>query len=182
MNKASILRCFLLTSLFVLFVICSGISQGQKALQLTNVSTDKKLVLKEGHRVVYFLQDNTSRNIGIIEKVNESSVIISGEELRLDEFKSIGRKRKGSGFLATAGYTVGTLMIIGAVQNANSDPCPSCTNESSSGEGWTFVEIGLGAALFGLGVNTTIRNSPRDVVNKWKLEIVDSSTPASLKK
>lgn len=64
-------------------------------------------------------------------------------------------------------------LIIGSIQSSNSDPCPNCIDAGSSGEGWTAVEIGLGVAILAVGLNGAIRNSPRNVVSKWKLEIVN---------
>ncbi|MBL7840594.1 MAG: hypothetical protein JNJ75_10670 [Cyclobacteriaceae bacterium] len=159
--------------LVLLAILCSDI-YAQRVLQLTKVSNGKKIILKEGYRVVYILQGNTSRNKGVIDKINESSVTIGGYDFLLSEFKAIGRKRKGSGFWSASSATLGTMFIVGAIQASQAeDPCPDCSDEGSTGEGWTAVEIGIGAALVGLSINTTTRNSPRDVVKKWKLEIID---------
>lgn len=164
---------FVRASLLVLLsILCSDI-YAQRVLQLTKVSNGKKIILKEGYRVVYVLEGNTSRNRGVIDKINESSVNIGGYDFLLSEFKAIGRKRKGSGFWSTSSAALGTMFIIGAIQATEDDPCADCTDAGSTGEGWTAAEIGIGAVLLGLSINTTIRNSPRDVVEKWKLEIID---------
>jgi hypothetical protein len=174
--KKRFLRISILASLLVL-LICT-IGYNQKALQLTNTSSGRKLLLKEGHRVSYVFQGE-SKKVGVIKEITESSVIISGTTYQISDFKSIGRKRKGSGFLSYAFSFLGTGIVIGAIQNANYDPCPSCTDAGSSGGEYTVIEVGIGLAVLGLGVNTAIRNSPKDVVTKWKIEIIDLSVATS---
>ena len=181
MIQVKVNRFLRVSILLAAFVIICSTAYSQRALQLTNLSSGKKLFIKEGQRIVYVLKGSTSRSKGILEKVNESSVTIAGYDFKLEELKSIGRKRKGSGFWSTSSAILGVGMIIGSIQSANSDPCPDCTDAGSSGEGWTAVEIGLGAALIGISINTTVRNSPHDVVEKWKLEIVDQATLQSNK-
>lgn len=174
----------LLTTAFILSVsfIYPVFSQ-QKEIQLTKVTTGKMQALKKGYRVEYTLRANPKvHHVGIVESVTDSLIVVQGESIAPDQLKSLGQRRKGSGFWAFMGGFVGTGIIIGSIQSSNYDPCPSCIDEGSSGEGWTAVEIGLGAAIIGLGISTAVRNSPRDLVSKWKLEIIDSPDQQNIKK
>ena len=177
-DKILITTAFILGASFILPVFSQ-----QKDIQLTKVTTGKKQVLEEGYRVQYTLQANPKvHHVGILESVTDSLIIVQGDSIAFDQLKSLGRRRKGSGFWAFMGGFVGTGIIIGSIQSSNYDPCPSCIDGGSSGEGWTAVEIGLGVAIIGLGINTAVRNSPRDLVSKWKLEIIDSPDQQNIKK
>ena len=68
---------------------------------------------------------------------------------------------------------VGTSVIVGSIANSSYDPCPDCEGDDGSNPGMAAAEIGLGLAILGLGVNTIVRNSPRDLTEKWKLEVID---------
>jgi hypothetical protein len=160
----------LLILTFVIFTISNLYSQRQ--IQLTNLTSEKKLFLKVGDRVQYVLKEGGGA-IGVIKAINDNSIQVEDVVLETESLKSIGRRKKGAGFWAFTSSAVGVGLIIGSIQSANSDPCPNCIDAGSSGEGWTAVEIGLGVAILAVGLNGAIRNSPRNVVSKWKLEIVN---------
>jgi hypothetical protein len=168
------------TRLIIALLLCIGLVvigntiYAQKSVQLTNLTSKKKILLKEGNRVSYFLQNSKSGTIGTIDKVEVNLITISGKDVKLDEIKSIGRRRKGSGFLVSLGTFAGVGIIVGSIQSSNSDPCPDCTDGGSSGEGWVVAEVGIGAALIALSINTAVRNSRKDVVTKWKMEVIET--------
>lgn len=159
----------------VIIVMFFGIqaSFAQKAIQLTKVSTGKKHILLVGHRVEYTLKSKPQVHyIGLIDSVNETSVVIQGTKISYEELKSIGRRRKGSGFFASALGFFGAAAVVSAFKEPE-DPCPSCIDSGSSGEGLTVLGGIAGAGLLGLSINTVARNSPRDLIKKWKLEIIN---------
>ena len=168
------------TRLIIALLLCIGLVvigntiYAQKSVQLTNLTSKKKILLKEGNRVSYFLQNSKSGTIGTIDKVEVNLITISGKDVKLDEIKSIGRRRKGSGFLVSLGTFAGVGIIVGSIQSSNSDSCPDCTDGGSSGEGWVVAEVGIGAALIALSINTAVRNSRKDVVTKWKMEVIET--------
>lgn len=144
----------------------------QKAVQLTRVSSGKKVVIKEGKRVIYKLKGNSDAYMGNLESVGDSTLLIGGEKVALDQLEYFGKKSKGSAFWGSTLIILGSATIVGSIASAGNDPCPDCIDEGSSGEGWTAVEVGIGVGLIGLGANTLAKNSPRDLNEKWKIEIV----------
>jgi hypothetical protein len=164
------------TLFFVCLLIQPALSQ--KTIQLTNLSSGKKIYLNEGKRIQYILKDGTNF-IGVIKEIQPDAITVDEKTIDPTQLKSIGQRKKGSGFLAFAAGFVGTGLIIGAIQSSNDDPCSSCYDAGSSGEGWVAVEIGLGVGIIALGINGAVRNSPRNVLTKWKLEIVEASTVAT---
>jgi len=161
----------------LLVLLCKPSAYSQKAIQLTNQTSGKKLLIKEGQRIQFTLKADTvpsSRHVGVLNSVTESTITVDQQVVSLEQLKSIGRKRKGSGFWSVASTVVGTGLIIGSIANSSYDPCPDCEGDDDSNAGMTVVEVGLGAAFIGLGINTIVRNSPRDLVEKWKLEIIDA--------
>lgn len=144
----------------------------QQAVQLTRSTDSKKITIKEGQRVIYKLKDETKAHIGILETVSDSSLTIDNQVIELTTFDFFGRRKKGSGFWSFFTMTVGVGMILDVALASNHDPCPSCIDAGTTGEGWTPVQVGLGLGLIALSANTTIRNSPRDLKKKWSMEIV----------
>jgi len=172
MKMSFLSRIGVLSVIMILSFATFNIAYSQKAIQLSK-SSGKKILLKEGDRISYFLKDTTRSVTGVVEKINQESFSVSGKEIKIENVLAIGRKKKGSAAFATLGTMAGTAIIIGAIQSANYDPCPDCIDEGTTGEGWTAVQIGLGAAIIGLSINTAVRNSRKDVTGVWKLEIVD---------
>lgn len=159
----------------ILFILIVQSGYSQKVVRLTKISTGKTQIIKTGQRVEYTLKKNPKPNyVGVVESISEDHLVVNGKSIAKDELKSLGRKRKGSGFWMTSSTILGGMLIVGAISTASYDPCPSCIDAGTSGEGWTAVQIGLGATVLGLGINTMVRNSPRDLISKWKLEIVDA--------
>lgn len=169
----SLLFTFTITLTLCISLIQSAYSQ--KVVQLTNNATGKTKIIKQGQRVEYTLKFNPKIHyVGVIESITEEYVTVNGKSFNKDHLNSFGRKRKGSGFLAVTSSVIGAGLIVGAIASTGDDPCSGCTDEGSSGEEWVAIEIGMGLAILGLGINTAVRNSPRDLVTKWKFEIIDA--------
>jgi len=163
--------------LWLLISLGNSVGYAQKAVQLTNQTSGAKQLIKEGHRIQFTLKSDMPpypRHVGELNAITDSTITVDEQVVSLTELKTIGRKRKGSGFWSVASTVVGTGLIIGSIANSSYDPCPDCEGDDGSNAGMTIVEVGLGAAFIGLGINTIVRNSPRDLAEKWKLEIVDS--------
>ena len=160
--------------LVVVLLICCFPAFSQKAIQLTNITSGKKQIIKEGQRVEFTTKYDHKHYVGILHTVTVSAITIQDKTYPLDDLTSLGRRRKGSGFWAFTSGAVGAGLIIGAIANSTYDPCPDCEGDDGSNPGITAAEVGLGLAVLGLGINTVVRNSPRDLVKKWKLEIVDA--------
>jgi hypothetical protein len=147
--------------IFALTLITDVVAQ--QAVQITRHTDSKKIIIKEGQRVIYKLKDESRGHKGILETVSDSSLTIDHNVIPLSNFDFFGRKRKGSGFWSFFTMTVGVGMVLDVALASNHDPCPSCIDAGTSGEGWTPVQVGLGLGLIALSANTTIRYSARDL-------------------
>jgi len=172
----------LLCCCVILIQVCISHSVfSQKALQLTNNQSGKKKYLEAGQRVEYVLNSTGRKHkVGILESVSDSVLSIQGVAIPLHDIKSIGRRRKGSGFWAFTTSFIATGLLIDA-GTPDPDPCPDCEDSGSSGDG-TGIEIGMSLVFIALCINTVDRNSPKDVVKKWMLEVIDASAVPAKKK
>jgi hypothetical protein len=167
-KKLSVLLSFLA-------IILAQPAIGQKMIKLTNIETGKVLLIKSGARVAYTAKTHWgSIKKARVTSIADSVVVLNNIPVKLHQITSIGRKRSGSGFFSTFSVIVGTSAFISGIM-PDPDPCPECIDAGSTGAGYAVAEVFLGAGLLYLGVNSIIRNTPKNV-DKWTLEIVDNTT------
>ena len=145
----------------------------QKRIKLTNVNSKNEFYLAEGRRVVCVL-NNGKAIVGTLSKISDEQIIVEHQTINISDLSGIGKKNRGSGFgVFVLGFLGGGL--IGSSLRPSSDPCPSCQNVSSSDNGSSGKAFGLvaGFTLAGLSIFKAVRNSPKDVTTKWRLEIVN---------
>ncbi len=148
-------------------------STAQKAVKLSQSKSGNTIILKEGKRVVYSLTGSTTKKVGILNSINASSLVIGDEEFQISNIAKFGRRSRGNSFWSIALPILGVGVIGSTIQNANYDPCPSCTQVESSGSGNTALGVGLGLGIIGVGIITVVRNQPKDLENGWTLEVIN---------
>jgi hypothetical protein len=144
----------------------------QQAIELTNVKTGKKKIIVSGHRVEFRYKEKPNiRLVGRIKAISDSGFTIGEETIPFAEVKAIGRRRKGSGFLAYMSGLMGTGIIISAL--SNDDPCPDCIDTNTTDEDYTVLEVGIGVTILTLGVVNSLNNTSFDIEKKWRLAVID---------
>ncbi|MBK0402120.1 hypothetical protein I5M27_03935 [Adhaeribacter sp. BT258] len=156
----------------------------QKAIQLTNKTTGKKLKpITTGARVAYFLKPVNGKSqskaiTGILSEISTETLTVNGVTFNVNDLYSFGTKKKGSGFGSFLLSGFGTALVVGAISNQTQDPAPPCRNchVVTTGEdkamAGTVVLSGIGLGMNVLSINKIIKNSPRNL-KKWDLEIID---------
>ena len=151
-----------------------------KRIKLTNTK-NKILYIEKGQRIQYLIKSssplfkNTPSAVGEIQWITTDSMMVNSKSFPLSDLKSIGRKRKGSGFGAFITGAFGAIILANAVFPRPVDPCPSCTSSnvsSSDDAAGRVVQAVIGSGLAILSINTGIRNSPRDL-KVWKIETTE---------
>ena len=149
------------------------IANAQRVVRLTNTKSKNTVILREGKRVTYSLQDN-KKKVGIINSINESSLVIGTEEIDINNISTLGRNNKAGKFWSIVFFVLGGGVIGSSIQNAAYDPCPSCTTVESSGSEYTAMGIAMGVGLIGVGTAITVRNQPKNLNDGWTIEIIPS--------
>lgn len=163
-------RIVLILTVLLMGMHYAGFSQ--QAIELTKVKTGKKKIILSGHRVEFRLKENPNiRLVGRIKAVSDSGFTIGDKHIPFTELKAIGRRRKGSGFLAFMSGLIGTGVIISAF--SNDDPCPDCIDANTSDEDYTVLEVGIGVTILTLGVINSVNNTSFDIQKKWRLAVID---------
>lgn len=157
-------------TMLLLYTHCDA----QKRIKLTNVNSKNEFYLAEGRRVVCVLKNGTAI-VGTLSKISDEQIIVENQTINIADLTGIGKKNRGSGFGCFVLASLGGAMIGGSLASTSSDPCPSCQNVSSSGSGDSGKAVGVivGLTLGGLAIFKAVRNSPKDVTTKWRLEIVN---------
>ena len=91
-------KSLMLTLTIALITLLVSNVNAQKALQLTNQKGGRKLLMQENSRVLCVTND--SRYLGILSSISDSTIVVSGKTLGLTTIQAIGKRRRGSGFLA----------------------------------------------------------------------------------
>jgi len=138
---------------------------------LTNIKTQKVLLLEEGMRIAYALHGDLTIKKGIINTIDKTFVVVDNRTLAYEDLSLIGRRRSGSGFFQFFCGFVGGGLIFSSLSPAPTPQCHGCQVESSVDTGAVVAGVLLGAGMIGVGINSGFRNSPKDVVTKWKLEV-----------
>lgn len=160
-------------------IVCTVLLMGmhyagfsQQAIELTNVKIGKKKIIVSGHRVEFrFKEKPNLRLVGRIKAISDSGFTVGDATILFSELKAIGRRRKGTGFLAYMSGLMGTGIIISAF--SNDDPCPDCIDTSSSDQNYTALEVGFGVTILTLGVINSLNNTSLDIEEKWRLAVID---------
>jgi hypothetical protein len=156
-------------TMLLLYTHCDA----QKRIKLTNVNSKSEFYLAEGRRVVCVL-NNGKAIVGTLSKISDEQIIVENQTINIADLTGIGKKNKGSGLGV---FVLGILGggLIGSSLAPTSDPCPSCQTVSSSSSGSSGKAFGLiaGFTLAGLSIFKAVRNNPKDVITKWRLEIVN---------
>ena len=161
--------------IFIIFFI-PVITSAQKKIKLTKTSTGKEVVIREGKRVVYFLEGQDKGSTGILNKIEDDSLLIDDKMIRLHDLTAFGKRKKGTG---TWTFLMGAFggACIGMGLAPASDPCPSCNqvNVDDSSETIERVAvIGVGAAFVTLAALKATNNSARDLKSdKWIIEVIE---------
>jgi hypothetical protein len=160
---------FLATTFLAPYNLCA-----QKKLKLVNLKTKKEIMITTGTRVGYVLKEYPKLATGILTAIEANAIDIEGKRINLIDLKSIGKKKKGSGFGSFA-MAVIAGSLIGSVLAPDPEPCSNCIviEENNGGTEGDVILVVAGSALIGLAINSGIKNTPKDVVKTWKLEIVD---------
>ncbi len=145
----------------------------QKKIKLTKNNSKKTLILAEGMRVSYSVNGDTHIKKGILKKVDQTSCLVDDKTVAYQDLSRIGRKRAGSGFFQVLCAVVGVSLIKDALAPAPTPQCNGCQIEESDDSGLIAFELIGGTALVAIAINSGARNSARDVVHKWKLEVID---------
>lgn len=155
-------------------------------VQLTNTKSNRQLKpIIEGMRVKYLLKptgngDTPVSLTGFLTKISSDELTIDGKTIKIKDLQGFGRKKKGSNFFGWLLTSLGNTIWISTVVSAGQDDTPKCTNctvyvnEDASSKAGPYIFTGLGLGVAFLGIRTLVRNAERDVVNKWKLEIVEN--------
>jgi hypothetical protein len=165
-----LLILFLATTVLTPNTLCA-----QKKLKLVNLKTKKEILITTGTRVGYVLKEQPKLATGVLTAIETDAIDIEGKRINLADLNSIGKKRKGSGFgIFTMAVLGGSLIGAGVAP----DPTPSCSGctvieEDNGGTEGDVILVVAGSTLIGLAINSGIKNAPKDVVNTWKLEVVD---------
>jgi len=166
------MKSFLL--IFALILIFSIDNQAQH-IKLTNHNTKKEVLIKKGMRVSYVLKNKTSAVTGILNEISDVSITVDATTVSIEDLTRFGRRKKGTGFGTFALAFVGGAMIGSVVFAGNSDPCPQCQTVSVEDEGGTLgnvIAVAGGVTLIGLGINTGVKNTPRNLT-VWDLEVIN---------
>jgi hypothetical protein len=160
----------------LLFLAFFGLSTNAEAqrIKLTNTKSKKEVILVKGMRVVYVLKTK-SATVGTLTEITTTGMSIDGTPIAYEDLKSLGKRKKGTGFGTFALSFFGGAIIGSVIFADNSDPCPQCQTVSVEDEGGTagnILAVVGGVTLIALAVNTGVKNSPRDL-SIWKLEVVD---------
>jgi hypothetical protein len=144
----------------------------QQAIELTNLKTGKKKIIVSGHRVEFRYKEKPNiRLVGRIKSISDSGFTIGDATIPFAELQAIGRRRKGSGFLAYMSGFMGTGIIISAL--SDDDPCPDCIDTNTSDQDYTALEVGFGVTILALGVVNSLNNTSLDIEEKWRLAVID---------
>jgi hypothetical protein len=154
--------------LLVIMLLAGSVisAQSQHVIRLTNNKTGRVLTIEPGQRVQLY-KTNGTQLLGRLESVSSDGFYVIDPVstfVSLSEVRSIGRHRSGAGILVFAMGFMGTGILIDAAQN---------NDEVTEGKGLAALGTVAGVCILALAINAVIRNSPRDVVRKWKIEIVD---------
>lgn len=156
----------------------------QKAIQLTNIETSKKLKpITTGTRVVYLLKPVNGKPAplpitGILSEITPSNLTINGVTVNISDLAKIGKKNKGSGIGSFLLSGFGTAIVVGAIKNQTREVQPACsgcivvTEGEDKAVAGTIILSGIGVGMNILSINKAVRNSARNLA-KWKLEIID---------
>ena len=163
--------------LFLVITFSSYVVKGQKLLEMTKIKSGKKIYLKEGMRVQYFLHgDEMEATTGYLNEISDSSIVVEGEVVEIKDILAINKKKRGSGFWSSFLPALGGTMIGSVIFPRDFDPCPNCQVVSSEDNGGTvgdIIAVSTGIGLVALGTHTTIKNTPNNVTHKWKLKVID---------
>lgn len=168
--------------IFMLFFSLHA-AHSQNAIQLTNVQSGKKLKpIKTGVRLKYTIAPPQGQAVvaatGTLTALTPTTLTIGGQTINIQDIQKLGRQKKGSNFFGWALTTFGNITWIGALSSASRGSEVACANchefvEDDGGtEGTVFLTaVGLGATY--LGIRTLIKNSQKDLVSKYKLNVVE---------
>ncbi|MDN5217232.1 hypothetical protein QQ020_34485 [Fulvivirgaceae bacterium BMA12] len=160
----------------LLLILTTVAGQAQKKIRLTNQETGKEFFLTEGMRISYLLKDKSKSRIGILDKIDSDTITVNNELVAIVTLKSIGQKKKGSGFGSFILGGFGSAIFFSAFTREE-DPCPNCQTVSVEGEGLSAMGKALavvgGATMMVLSAKSAVKNSLRDIQTKWELDIVE---------
>ncbi len=148
-------------------------AEAQKKIKLTNNQTQKVLILEQGMRVAYLLHTSFGARNGVIKTIDKSSVKVDDRSISYQELTAIGRRRRGSGAFQIFCGAIGGGAIGSSLVPAPTPQCTGCQVQSSNDTGATVAGVLAGVAIIGIGVNSIIRNTPKNVVTNWKLEVIE---------
>ncbi|KAA9340610.1 hypothetical protein [Adhaeribacter soli] len=183
--KNSLLHFFkkpLFVAFFLFSLLFSSDLYAQKAIQLTNKKTGKKLKpIVEGTRVIYYHAPVNGRSAtrpikGILSEITPTTITVNGVTVNITDLVSFGPKKSGSGFGSALLTGFGTALIAGSIKEQTQDakaPCPRCTVvKDAVPVERTLLFTSLGIGLDALGIKSAIKNSPRNL-KKWEIQIID---------
>jgi len=147
----------------IILVCASLVSNAQKFITLSpreQKSGKHKIMISEGNRVKCRLIDG-SKIVGIIERIMDDSIQISGEKFIIKDIKSMAKRKKGS-----------TAMVVGI------QIVPAIGGAISIAVGNIPIAIGcLAVQIVGsLVLVTPLYDYPlRNIKKKWVLDVQDST-------
>jgi len=145
----------------------------QTRIKLTKTKSNKVLILERGMRVAYVIHGAAYSTRGILMEVGKTSFVVDNKKISYSDLSAIGKRRQGSGFVQTLYSFLGAGSIVSGLSPAPTPQCNGCQNQSSGDGGAAAVGVLLGAGFITLAINTGIKNSLKDVLVKWKLEVIE---------
>lgn len=159
---------------FLAIIFCSfpAFSQSNLAIELSNKQSKRKIIITEGKRVAYSLQ-NEKAGKGRIKSITPDSIQVGDYRFAVSSVKTFGKRPAGGRFWGIFLMGAGGVLISAAVMPQD-DPCPDCYDESDNDNSAVFLEAGLGVASLGLGFAILQNSLTRKIEGgKWDIKIVE---------
>jgi hypothetical protein len=160
----------LFCGLLILLLSCSAVF-AQKALQLTNDRTQKKILLRDGKRVRCI----TMRGIytGRLSHITENSITVGHNVVKIIEISAIGRRMGGTDVISFLTMFMGTSAIIDNFSDSGTPNCQGCSTTVQHSSSVDVLTVLFGGSLIGFGVWMKAHNHARPL-SKWTLDVVDA--------
>ncbi len=102
----------------MVFSLCFN-SYGQTRLEYTSELNNKQLSFTIGEQIGFRKDGGLLKN-GQLQQINDSSLIINGESIRIKDISHIGHRKRGTGFITFSGaFLSGSVLGYFALSSSN---------------------------------------------------------------
>jgi len=100
-----------------IFLICIFLLTTSNVISQTKIdftsNKGKTLSFKKGDRIGYILKGLPIFRSGVIKDLNDSILVVNGKQVRIENIKRIGLRKRGAGLLSfTSGFTSSFILVF----------------------------------------------------------------------